>query len=49
MSKPLASLLILVVALLCLGACQGAIWGNLGVLALTLGIFFGTVLLGHPR
>lgn len=34
-----------------LGACQGTIWGNLGVLLLTVGIFCGTVLLGHssPR
>jgi hypothetical protein len=33
--------------LLC--ACQGAIWGNMAVLAITVGIFMGTLSLGrHP-
>lgn len=31
-----------------LAGCQGAVWGNLGVLLLTVGIFCGTVFLGHP-
>jgi hypothetical protein len=31
--------------LLC--ACQGAVWGNLAVLAITVGIFMGTLSLGR--
>ncbi|MBX3275631.1 MAG: hypothetical protein KF729_35555 [Sandaracinaceae bacterium] len=30
-----------------LGGCQGAIWGNLLVLGITVGIFFGTLALGR--
>ena len=47
MPKHMISLVI--VSSLGLGACQGAIWGNLGVLVLAVGIFCGTILLGHPR
>jgi hypothetical protein len=31
-----------------LSGCQGVVWGNLGVLLLTVGIFCGTVFLGRP-
>ena len=40
------SLLPVVVALT-LGGCSGAIWGNLSVLLITCGIFFGTLSLGR--
>jgi hypothetical protein len=30
-------------------ACQGAVWGNLAVLAITIGIFMGTLTLGRGR
>lgn len=33
----------------CLCACQGAVWGNLAVLAITVGIFMGTLTLGRGR
>lgn len=29
--------------------CEGAVWGNLGVLVFTVGIFLGTITLGRPR
>ncbi len=32
---------------LCLGGCNGAFWGNLLVLGVTVGIFFGTLALGR--
>ena len=32
---------------LSLGGCQGAFWGNLIVLGVTVGIFFGTLALGR--
>jgi hypothetical protein len=28
--------------------CQGAMWGNLAVLLVTVGIFMGTITLGRP-
>ena len=34
---------------LVLGGCNGAFWGNLVVLGLTVGIFFGTLALGRSR
>lgn len=34
---------------LLLGGCNGAFWGNLGVMAVTVGIFFGTLSLGRAR
>lgn len=34
---------------LLLGGCNGAFWGNLGVMAVTIGIFFGTLSLGRAR
>ena len=37
------------IALPSLCACQGVVWGNLVVLALTVGIFMGTVTLGRAR
>lgn len=40
--------LLLCTAIAALSGCQGAVWGNLGVLLLTVGIFCGTVFLGHP-
>lgn len=36
-----------VAALPCLGGCQGALVGNLLVLGVTVGIFFGTLGLGR--
>lgn len=41
------SLLVLSTSALLLGGCQGAIWGNLLVLGVTVGIFFGTLALGR--
>ena len=32
---------------LCLAGCSGALWGNLLVLGLTVGIFVGTLSLGR--
>ena len=32
-----------------LAGCNGAFWGNLIVLGLTVGIFFGTLALGRSR
>ncbi len=37
----------LLVALPMLGGCHGFIWGNLAVLAITVGIFMGTLTLGR--
>lgn len=37
------------VSLTALCACQGAVWGNLAALALTVGIFMGTISLGRSR
>jgi len=34
---------------LVLCSCQGVVWGNLAVLALTVGIFLGTISLGRPK
>lgn len=44
-----ASLALLLVSALALPGCSGAIWGNLVVLGLTVGIFFGTLSLGRER
>ena len=30
-------------------SCQGVVWGNLAMLALTVGIFLGTISLGRPK
>jgi hypothetical protein len=46
MSKPIAAAL-LSSTMLC--ACQGVVWGNLAMLALTVGIFLGTLSLGRPK
>ncbi len=35
------------VALLGTSGCEGAMWGNLAVLAISLGIFMGTLSLGR--
>ena len=40
---------IALVSLTGLCACQGAVWGNLAVLAITVGIFMGTLSLGRGR
>ena len=32
-----------------LSACQGAMWGNLAILAVSVGIFLGTLSLGRNR
>lgn len=34
---------------LVLCSCQGVVWGNLAMLALTVGIFLGTIALGRPK
>ena len=46
MSKTL-SLVALTLLALSLGGCNGAFWGNLLVLGVTVGIFFGTLALGR--
>lgn len=40
---------LLFVAALALPGCNGAFWGNVVVLGLTVGIFFGTLSLGRER
>jgi hypothetical protein len=40
-------LALLPVGLLVLSGCEGAMWGNLAVLAVSLGIFMGTLTLGR--
>ena len=32
-----------------LSACQGAMWGNLAIFVITVGIFMGTLTLGRGR
>ena len=34
---------------LLLSGCNGVLWGNLGVLCVTVAIFLGTVFLGRER
>jgi hypothetical protein len=46
MSKPIAAALLSSITLC---ACQGVVWGNLAMLALTVGIFLGTLSLGRPK
>ena len=41
------TLLVLSTLGLLLGGCEGAFWGNLLVLGITVGIFFGTLALGR--
>jgi hypothetical protein len=36
-------------SLLLLTGCNGIFWGNVGVLAVTAGIFFGTIFLSKTR
>tara|TARA_R100000988_G_scaffold62917_1_gene31532 strand:- start:111 stop:308 length:198 start_codon:yes stop_codon:yes gene_type:complete len=45
-SKLLSNIALALVGL-SLAGCQGAIWGNLVVLGITFGIFFGTLALGR--
>ena len=47
MTKAPVSVLALVGLALTLSGCAGAIWGNLLVLGVTVGIFFGTLALGR--
>ncbi|MBK8170795.1 MAG: hypothetical protein IPK60_10705 [Sandaracinaceae bacterium] len=47
MTKNIAYLTLPVTMLL--SGCNGAFWGNLGVMAVTIGIFFGTLSLGRAR
>jgi len=42
-----ALLISLCCALPVMGGCQAAIWGNLAVLSITVGIFMGTLSLGR--
>ncbi len=44
-----ASLCILVFGATCITGCEGAVWGNLAVLAMSVGIFLGTLSLGRGR
>jgi hypothetical protein len=39
----------IVSSLVILPGCSGIFWGNLGVLAVTAGIFFGTIFLSKAR
>ena len=34
--------------MLSMAGCEGAMWGNLAVFAISLGIFMGTLTLGRP-
>jgi hypothetical protein len=40
-------LALLAVVSVALGGCQGVIWGNVTVLVVTVGLFFGTLRLGR--
>lgn len=40
-------IVVLALGALSLTGCNGAFWGNLVVLAVTVGIFFGTLALGR--
>lgn len=44
---PAAHALVVVALALGLTGCNGALWGNLMVLGVTVGIFFGTLALGR--
>lgn len=44
-----ASMMLLLATLPMLGGCQGAIFGNLMMLALSVGIFMGTLSLSKHR
>jgi hypothetical protein len=48
MTRP-ASLVLLFSYALGLSGCNGAFWGNVVVLGVTVGIFFGTLSLGRDR
>jgi hypothetical protein len=41
--------LLVVVGITCVSGCEGAMWGNLVVLAVSVGIFMGTLSLGRVR
>lgn len=43
------ALAVLAVGVTCVAGCEGAIWGNLAVLAVSVGIFMGTLSLGRVR
>ena len=49
MTRTAARLSFLFAAALALPGCNGAFWGNVVVLGLTVGIFFGTLSLGRER
>lgn len=42
-------LLTLFVVMFTVSGCQGVMWGNLAVFAMSVGIFFGTLALGRGR
>lgn len=44
-----ASLGVLLVSATCISGCQGVVWGNMAVLAMSVGIFLGTLALGRGR
>lgn len=47
MEVPVNRMVVLALGALSLTGCNGAFWGNLVVLAVTVGIFFGTLALGR--
>ena len=47
LASPLVTRGLLALAALALGGCNGAFWGNLVVLAVSVGIFVGTLVLGR--
>ena len=49
MTRRISTFSLLLTAALGLPGCNGAFWGNLVVLGLTVGIFFATLSLGRER
>jgi hypothetical protein len=43
------TLAVLALGTVCIGGCEGTLWGNLAVLAVSVGIFMGTLNLGRSR
>jgi hypothetical protein len=49
MHRTTGTIAVSLLSALVLCSCQGVVWGNLAVLALTVGIFLGTLSLGRPK
>lgn len=49
MTQPSNRLILLAIASTALTGCVGVFWGNLLVVAMTFGIFYGTLALGRVR